>query len=46
MVALTDALLARTGAGLVLVTHAPDEATALQAQAWQLSGQPAQLQKD
>ena len=44
MVALTDALLARTGAGLVLVTHAPDEARALQAQAWQLSGQPAQLQ--
>lgn len=46
MVALTDALLARTGAGLVLVTHAPDEARALQTQAWHLSGQPARLQKD
>ena len=46
MVALTDALLTRTGAGLVLVTHAPDEARALRAQAWHLSGQPARLQKD
>ena len=46
MVALTDALLTRTGAGLVLVTHAPDEARALQAQDWHLSGQPARLQKD
>ena len=45
MVALTDALLTRTGAGLVLVTHAPDEALALRAQAWHLAGQPAQLQK-
>lgn len=46
MVALTDALLTRTGAGLVLVTHAPDEARALGAQFWHLSGQPARLQKD
>ena len=46
MVALTDALLTRTGAGLLLVTHAPDEARALNAQAWHLSGQPARLQKD
>ena len=44
MLALTDDLLARTGAGLVLVTHAPDEAIALKAQAWRLSGQPAHLQ--
>ena len=46
MVALTDALLTRTGAGLLLVTHAPDEARALNAQAWHLLGQPARLQKD
>ncbi len=46
MVALTDALLTRTGAGLLLVTHAPDEARALRATEWRLSGQPAQLQKD
>ena len=44
MVALTDALLTRTGAGLVLVTHAPDEATALSAQPRHLTGQPARLQ--
>ena len=46
MVALTDALLSRSGAGLVLVTHSPDEARALRATEWRLSGQPAQLQKD
>ena len=46
MVALTDALLSRSGAGLVLVTHSPDEARALCATEWRLSGQPAQLQKD
>ncbi|RDW12395.1 ATP-binding cassette domain-containing protein [Paracoccus thiocyanatus] len=46
MLALTAALLARSGAGLVLVTHDPAEAAALGAQARHLAGQPARLQKD
>lgn len=46
MLALTDELLSGTGAGLFLVTHAPDEARALRAEAWHLTGQPARLQKD
>ncbi|WP_323009673.1 ATP-binding cassette domain-containing protein [Paracoccus sp. (in: a-proteobacteria)] len=46
MVALTAALLTRTGAGLVLVTHDPAEAGALDARALQLTGNPARLQKD
>lgn len=45
MVTLTDDLLTRTGAGLVLVTHDPDEAAALRAAPLYLGGQPAQLQK-
>lgn len=43
MVALTDELLTRSGAGLVLVTHDPAEATALRAQPLHLQGQPARL---
>ncbi len=46
MVALTAALLTRTGAGLVLVTHDPAEAGALGARTLQLTGNPARLQKD
>lgn len=46
MLALTDQLLSRSGAGLVLVTHAPDEAAALGARALHLRGQPARLQND
>ncbi|WP_449046033.1 ATP-binding cassette domain-containing protein [Paracoccus versutus] len=46
MLALTDALLARTGAGLVLVTHDPAEAAALGARPLHLGGDPARLQKD
>jgi len=44
MLALTDALLTRTGAGLVLVTHDPREAEALHARPLLLAGQPARLQ--
>ncbi len=44
MVALTDALLARTGAGLVLVTHDPAEAAALHCRLLHLSGDPARFQ--
>ncbi|WP_199258676.1 ATP-binding cassette domain-containing protein [Paracoccus binzhouensis] len=44
MLALTDALLTRSGAGLVLVTHDPREAEALHARPLQLAGQPARLQ--
>ena len=43
MIALTSELLDRTGAGLFLVTHAPDEATALGAQVLRLEGSPAVL---
>lgn len=43
MVALTDAMLAETGAGLVLVTHDPREAEALGARALTLAGRPARL---
>lgn len=46
MLALTGALLDRTGAGLVLVTHDPAEARALAARPLHLSGQPARLQND
>ncbi|MTH77610.1 ATP-binding cassette domain-containing protein [Paracoccus aestuariivivens] len=46
MLALTDALLTRTGAGLVLVTHDPDEAAALKARTLRLQGNPAVLQND
>lgn len=46
MLALTDALLTRSGAGLVLVTHDPAEALALKARALHLGGDPARLQKD
>ncbi|WP_134679547.1 ATP-binding cassette domain-containing protein [Paracoccus ravus] len=46
MVALTDALLTRSGAGLVIVTHDPAEARALRARSLKLAGSPAQLQKD
>ncbi|WP_104491619.1 ATP-binding cassette domain-containing protein [Paracoccus denitrificans] len=46
MLALTDALLDRSGAGLVLVTHDPAEAAALKAHALHLTGDPARLQKD
>ena len=43
MLDLTDALLTRTGAGLLLVTHAPDEATRLGAEVQVLAGTPAAL---
>lgn len=43
MVALTDRLLGATGAGLLLVTHARDEALALDCQLLTLSGSPAGL---
>lgn len=43
MLALTDDLLTRTGAGLVLVTHDPTEAQRLAARALHLSGDPAVL---
>ncbi len=46
MLALTAALLARSGAGLVLVTHEPAEAAALEARPLHLAGQPARLQND
>ena len=46
MLALTDELLTRSGAGLVLVTHDPAEALALKARALHLGGDPARLQKD
>lgn len=46
MVALTDALLRAEGAGLLIVTHDPDEATALGARPLHLVGRPARLQKD
>lgn len=43
MLALTDDLLMRTGAGLVLVTHDPTEALRLHAHPLHLSGDPAVL---
>lgn len=43
MVALTDAMLEETGAGLVLVTHDPREAEALRARPLTLSGRPARF---
>lgn len=43
MVALTDAMLAETGAGLVLVTHDPREAEALRAMPLRLGGLPARF---
>lgn len=43
MIALTDALLTRHGAGLLLVTHDPAEAVALNAEPLRLSGSPATL---
>lgn len=46
MVALTDALLRAEGAGLLIVTHDPDEAVALGARPLHLAGRPARLQKD
>ncbi|GLK62906.1 MULTISPECIES: ATP-binding cassette domain-containing protein [Paracoccus] len=46
MLALTDALLNRTGAGAVLVTHDPAEARTLGALALHLGGCPARFQKD
>ncbi|MDQ7775729.1 ATP-binding cassette domain-containing protein [Paracoccus aminovorans] len=46
MLALTGALLDRSGAGLVLVTHDPAEAQALAARPLHLSGSPARLQND
>ncbi|MGA0613297.1 ATP-binding cassette domain-containing protein [Paracoccus sp. KR1-242] len=46
MVSLTGELLDRSGAGLILVTHDPNEGAALEARALRLSGTPARLQKD
>ena len=46
MLALTGALLDRSGAGLVLVTHDAAEAQALAARPLHLSGSPARLQND
>lgn len=43
MIALTDAMLAETGAGLIIVTHDPAEATALAAAPMHLEGRPAVL---
>lgn len=43
MLDLTDALLTRSGAGLILVTHDPAEGARLAAQPVQLSGSPAVL---
>lgn len=43
MLDLTDALLTRTGAGLLLVTHSPDEAVRLRARRFFLAGAPAVL---
>ncbi|SMO73246.1 ABC transporter ATP-binding protein [Paracoccus laeviglucosivorans] len=43
MVALTDDLLTRTGAGLVLVTHDPAQAQRLHTRPLNLSGDPAVL---
>ena len=43
MLELTDALLTRGGAGLVLVTHDPHEAEALGARPLHLAGSPAGL---
>lgn len=44
MLALTNDLLTRTGAGLVLVTHDPAEARALNARPQYLAGDPAVFQ--
>lgn len=46
MIALTDEMLAETGAGLVLVTHDPREAIALCARPLTLAGTPARLATD
>lgn len=46
MIALTEALLARSGAGLVLVTHDEAEPARLGAEPWRLSGSPAVLRRD
>ena len=43
MVALTDAMLTETGAGLVIVTHDPREAGALRAKPMTLGGWPARF---
>lgn len=43
MIALTDAMLEETGAGLVLVTHDPREAEALGARPMVLAGKPARF---
>lgn len=43
MLDLTEALLAQTGAGLLLVTHSPDEALRLRADMQVLAGAPAVL---
>lgn len=43
MIALTDALLARSGSGLVLVTHDATEAQALDCRILRLGGNPAVL---
>lgn len=44
MIALTNGLLERSGAGLVLVTHDPQEAVRLGARPLHLAGNPALLQ--
>lgn len=44
MIALTSELLSGTGAGLLLVTHDPNEARALEARPLRLGGSPAQIQ--
>lgn len=43
MIALTEAMLDETGAGLVLVTHDPSDARALGARCLSLEGHPATL---
>ena len=43
MLALTADLLGTSGAGLILVTHDPTEATRLAARPLTLQGQPATL---
>ncbi|MFB2595774.1 ATP-binding cassette domain-containing protein [Paracoccus sp. p4-l81] len=46
MLALTDDLLTRTGAGLLLITHDPAEADTLRARRTRLTGSPAVLVDD
>lgn len=46
MLALTEGMLTETGAGLVLVTHDPEEAARLKARPVRLEGRPARILGD